>query len=343
MLRPRREVLLMQVEARRQLPVLHSDRFRTVLAARGLPAPARAEVTTLQVNLGKRCNLACLHCHVDAGPKRTETLAERTAERIVALLDQSPTVSVLDLTGGAPELCPSFRSLVTEGRRRGLEVIDRSNLAILLEEGMEDLGRFLAEHQVRVVASLPCYTAENVDRQRGRGTFDKCVQALRLLNGLGYARDPRLRLDLVYNPFGANLPPAQAKLEQDYKRRLREDHGIEFDTLLTLTNMPIQRFARQLAQEAGADAYLDLLEGAFNPETLPGLMCRSLVSVDYEGRVFDCDFNQVLSLRGPSLDIWSIGSLSELGGANIALGEHCLACTAGAGSSCSGALAQSRG
>lgn len=322
-----------------RLPVVTSGRFGGALAARGLPAPARGAVTTLQVNLGKRCNLACLHCHVDAGPKRTETLAQRTAERLVELLDQSPTVSVLDLTGGAPELCASFRYLVIEGRRRGLEVIDRSNLAILVEEGMEDLADFLAAHQVRIVASLPCYTEANVDRQRGRGTFDKSVRALRLLNGLGYARDPRLGLDLVYNPFGATLPPAQAELEADYKRRLRDEHGVEFNALLTLTNMPIQRFGQRLTREARAEAYLELLEGAFNPATLAGLMCRSLVSVDHEGRLFDCDFNQMLGLRGPSLDIWGIGSLSELDGASIALGEHCLACTAGAGSSCSGALA----
>lgn len=331
----------MQVDARRQLPVLQSDRFRSALAARGLPAPARGAVTTLQVNLGKRCNLACLHCHVDAGPKRTETLARSTAERIVALLDASPSVSVLDLTGGAPELCTSFRFLVSEGRRRGLEVIDRSNLAILLEEGMEDLGQFLAAHQVHVVASLPCYSEANVDRQRGRGTFEKSVRGLRLLNALGYGSDPRLRLDLVYNPFGAALPPAQAELERDYKERLRADHGIEFNSLLTLTNVPVHRFAHALERDSAADTYLELLERSFNTATLPGLMCRSLVSVDHEGQLFDCDFNQMLGLRGAALDVWRVASLSELKGASIATAAHCLACTAGAGSSCSGALASS--
>ncbi len=315
-----------------------TDRFTGALAARGLAAPVRSLVTTLQVNLGKRCNLACGHCHVDAGPKRTETLAQPTAERILALLDASPSVSVLDLTGGAPELCDSFRFLVSGARKRGLEVIDRCNLAILFEAGMEDLAAFLAEHEVHVVASLPCYTAANVDRQRGRGTFDKCVRGLRLLNDLGYASHPRLALDLVYNPFGPSLPPAQAELERDYRDRLRADFGLEFNRLLALANVPIHRFAEDLARTGRHEEYMSLLTQSFNPATLPGLMCRSLLSVDFEGRLFDCDFNQMLGLRGPAPSIWDIKSLDELSGTPIATAEHCLACTAGAGSSCSGAL-----
>lgn len=340
----------MQAEpARRHLPVERpgtAGLFAAALLSRGLAAPVRSRVTTLQVNVGKRCNLACRHCHVDAGPNRTESLSRDVAERIIALLDASPSVRTLDLTGGAPELCESFRYLVTEARQRGLEVIDRCNLAILLEEGMEGLAQFLADRRVHIVASLPCYTQENVDRQRGRGAFDKSLRALWLLGSLGYGRVQGRELDLVYNPLGPSLPPPQEKLERDYRERLRSEFGIEFDRLLTITNMPINRFAHDLERSGQREAYMHLLNEHFNAATLPGLMCRSLVSVDYRGDLYDCDFNQVLgvglgSARGNGArGIWGIRSLEELGGDAIATADHCLGCTAGAGSSCTGALAE---
>jgi radical SAM/Cys-rich protein len=266
-------------------------------------------------------------------------MTEQTARRILDVLDQSPGISTVDITGGAPELNPNFRWLVAECRGRNRHVIDRCNLTILLQPGFADLPEFLAHHMVEVIASLPCYTAANVDLQRGRGVFDKSIKALQQLNGMGYGIAPGLLLNLVYNPVGASLPPPQAALEADYRRRLSEDYGIRFHRLLTLTNMPISRFDQFLTQSGKRDTYLQLLVNQFNPETVGGLMCRSLISVGWDGKLYDCDFNQMLDLsvdRG--ISIWSIESFDEFAGRRIATGEHCFGCTAGAGSSCGGAL-----
>ena len=333
-----------------RLPVLPSapqdDRFHRTLEQHGLTPLARAAVTTLQVNVGRLCNLACHHCHVEAGPLRREALSPEVADRLLALLAASPGVAVLDLTGGAPEMSPHFRRLVVAARSLGRRVIDRCNLTILEEPGQEDLAGFLAAQRVEVVASLPCYTEANVDRQRGRGTFDGSIAALRRLNALGYGRaGSALRLDLVYNPLGPTLPPAQSQLENDYRRELGERFGIEFHRLLTITNMPIRRFAEQLARLGKAEAYQALLIDHFNPATVAGLMCRSQVSVDWQGRLYDCDFNLMLDLPLPAEPagrrptIWDVERLEDLAGSAIATAGHCFGCTAGAGSSCSGALA----
>jgi radical SAM/Cys-rich protein len=316
--------------------------FAGTLAIHGLAPLTRGPITTLQVNVGKLCNLACHHCHVEAGPKRTEIMSPRVAERAIELLEASPSVAVVDLTGGAPELNPSFRYLVTESRRRGREVIDRSNLTVFFEPACTDLPEFLAEEKVHIIASLPCYTAENVDRQRGRGVFDSSIEALRRLNSLGYGRPgSSLRLDLVYNPLGPSLPPPQTKLEAQYREELKRLFDIDFHQLLTITNMPIQRFAQLLARTHREEQYMSLLVNHFNPRTVPGLMCRSLVSVSWDGRLYDCDFNQMLDLPLGAGDktIWDVDSLEELAGERIATRSHCFGCTAGAGSSCSGALA----
>lgn len=321
-------------------------RFERCLGSHGLAPLRRTAITTLQVNVGRLCNLACHHCHVEAGPKQGEILGGEVADRLLELLAASPEVEVLDLTGGAPEMNPHFRRLVTGARALGRRVIDRCNLTILAEPGHEDLAEFLAGERVEIVASLPCYTEENVDRQRGRGTFEGSIAALRRLNGLGYGRTGSpLRLDLVYNPLGPSLPPAQGPLELDYKRELAERFGIEFHRLLTITNMPIRRFADQLARLGKSEAYQALLVAHFNPATVEGLMCRSQVSVDWQGRLYDCDFNLMLDLPLPAEarperpTVWDVERLSDLGGGAIATAGHCFACTAGAGSSCSGALA----
>jgi radical SAM/Cys-rich protein len=315
--------------------------FESTLRAHGAGPLRRGRVETLQVNVGKRCNQACHHCHVEAGPRRTETMDARVAGRVVDVLARNPGVAVLDLTGGAPELNAHFRTLVVEARRLERRVIDRCNLTILLEPGQEGLADFLAGAGVEIVASLPCYGAENVDRQRGTGVFAKSIAALRRLNALGYGVDGSpLRLDLVYNPVGPTLPPAQAALERDYRTRLAEDHGIVFHGLLTLTNMPIGRFADALAREGRLSAYLSLLVHHVNPATVAGLMCRTLVSVGWDGRLHDCDFNQMLGLplaAGPR-DLFAVDDLDALAAARIATGPHCFGCTAGTGSSCSGAL-----
>ena len=314
--------------------------FDDALHAHGVASLVRAEVDTLQINVGKVCNQACSHCHVEAGPKRTETMSRAVAERVLALLDANPSVRTLDITGGAPELCAQFRFLVEGARARGRDVIDRCNLTVLPEPGQEDPPPFLAAQRVRVVASLPCYLEKNVDRQRGGGVYDKSILALRRLNALGYGvPGTGLLLDLVYNPGGASLPPDQRALEADYRRELGAQHGVVFSHLRALTNVPIKRFAAQLAREGKAAAYQQLLEQSFNPGTLDGLMCRSLVSVGYDGRMYDCDFNQMLELDGPVATVFDVEDLGALRGARIRTASHCFACTAGAGSSCSGSLA----
>jgi radical SAM/Cys-rich protein len=330
----------MDTTAPRSKDAPHATLFADVLAAHSVDRLRRAETTTLQVNMGKVCNQACHHCHVEAGPKRTESMRPDVIDRILALLDSSPTVSTVDITGGAPELNPEFRRLVIESRRRGRHVIDRCNLTILLEPEQETLSVFLAEQQVEITASLPCYTADNVDAQRGRGVFDASIRALQHLNALGYGKKGSdLVLNLVYNPLGASLPPPQAALERDYKRELAARFGIEFHRLFTITNMPIKRFADVLARAGKHEQYLSLLVNHFNPDTVVHLMCRSLVSVGWDGLLYDCDFNQMLEIPMPGMQsIWTIESVSGLTGRGIATGVHCFGCTAGAGSSCGGSL-----
>jgi radical SAM/Cys-rich protein len=318
------------------------DRFAETIAREARVPLTRAPVSTLQVNVGLRCDLACHHCHVEAGPNRTETLDRRTADRILEVLEANPQVRTLDLTGGAPELCAEFRHLVTGARRLGRSVIDRCNLTVFDQPGQEETPEFLAHNGVAIVASLPCYSKENVEAQRGRGVFDRSIAALRRLNALGYGQtESSLKLDLVFNPQGASLPPPQNELEERYRHELRELFAIEFHRLITITNMPIKRFAHSLEREGLAEAYLSLLVNHFNSETVPALMCRHLLSVGYDGEVFDCDFNQMLKipLGGRTTTIWDLDDLRTIEGAAIATASHCFGCTAGAGSSCGGALA----
>ncbi len=305
------------------------------------PAIRRGKLETLQVNLGYRCNQACAHCHVDAGPLRTEEMSAETVELVLEFARrQQPRV--LDITGGAPELNPHFRYLVHAARALDLAVIDRCNLTILEEPGQSDLAAFLAAQQVCVVASLPCYGPENVDAQRGHGVFEKSLRGLRQLNALGYGQPGGgLTLDLVYNPVGAHLPPAQCALEATYKARLASDYGVTFNRLLTITNMPIARFRHALERDHCFESYMQLLLDHYEPANLDTVMCRSLLSVDWRGQVFDCDFNQMLGL--PWGDQAKTTHLSELltqslAGTEITVREHCYGCTAGQGSGCGGAL-----
>lgn len=314
--------------------------FDTAIANAAGAKLRRRAVRTLQVNLTARCNLACVHCHVESGPARTEAIDARVAGRILELLERSPGVRCLDLTGGAPEMSPHFRPLVEAGRALGLEVIDRCNLTIFREPGHTDLPEFLARHQVTVIASLPCYTRANVEAQRGRRVFEPSIEGLQRLNALGYG-DAVPALDLVYNPGGPELPPDQAQLEARYRDELRDRFGIRFRHLYALANMPIRRWARALERAGRLDDYQALLVESFNPATIPGLMCTELVSVGWDGRLYDCDFNQQAGVKlgaGPR-DLWAIESLDALAGRPIATDRHCFGCTAGAGSSCGGALA----
>ena len=321
---------------------MHPLSFERRLDASGTGALRRAPVTTLQLNVGKRCDLACHHCHVEAGPNRTEAMDARVADRVLWLLDRNPLVATLDLTGGAPELNPEFRRLVKGARALEREVIDRCNLTVFYEPGQEDTPGFLAAHGVRIVASLPCYTQENVEQQRGRRVFDRSIEALCWLNDLGYGRPGTgLALDLVYNPLGPSLPPDQSQLEQRYREELERLFGATFDRLVTITNMPIARFAHALRRDGQHEAYLSLLVNHFNPETVPALMCRHLVSVGWDGRLFDCDFNQMLELPlgGRPRTLWDVQDLGALAGDPVETAPHCFGCTAGSGSSCGGALA----
>lgn len=306
------------------------------------PPLRRGQLDTLQVNVGYRCNQSCLHCHVNAGPTRREEMQADVAELIVRYLDASQ-VSTLDITGGAPELNGQFRYLVREGRVRGLRIIDRCNLTILEEPGQEDLAEFLAAHGADVVASLPCYLEENVNAQRGKGVFDASIRGLRRLNALGYGMpDSPLVLDLVYNPQGATLPPSQQVLEPDYKKTLMERYGVSFNQLYVLANLPVGRFGSTLISKGELDGYLALLRDAHRDDNLDSVMCRSLLSIDWKGYVYDCDFNQMLGLP-MRVNGSSKVHLSELmnlpvEGRAIAVRAHCYACTAGQGSSCGGAL-----
>jgi len=307
------------------------------------PALRRRRLETLQVNLGYVCNQTCVHCHVNAGPKRTESMPKAIVDQVIAYLDASGATA-LDVTGGAPELNPHFRHLVTAARALGVKVIDRCNLTVLFEPGQESLADFLAANQVEVIASLPCYTEELVDRQRGKGVYDASIRAIRLLNGLGYAREGSgLTLGLVYNPQGAKLPPPQAALEADYKRILGEKFGISFNRLYTIANMPIQRFGSMLVSKGEFNGYMKLLRESHRDENLDGVMCRSTLSVDWQGYLYDCDFNQMLGLHlragGRSRTHLADVLGKNLDGNAVVVRDHCFGCTAGQGSSCGGALA----
>jgi len=315
-----------------------------LLKATDFPAIRRRAVETMQVNLGYTCNQTCVHCHVNAGPNRTEQMDRATIDLVLDVL-VAKDVRTLDLTGGAPELNPHFRDLVREARGGGVHVIDRCNLTILFEPGQEDLAQFFAEQRVEIVASLPCYLEDNVDRQRGSGVFDKSIRALQRLNALGYGRDERLPLSLVFNPQGASLPPPQPALEADYRSLLGEQHGIAFTRLLALANMPIARFGSTLVSKGGFRSYMQTLRDAHRADNVEHVMCRTLVSVDWQGFLYDCDFNQMLGLHlheGAAthgrihLEDWLE---MELEGNPIVVADHCYGCTAGQGSSCGGALA----
>jgi radical SAM/Cys-rich protein len=313
------------------------------LEASDFPAIHRKRLETLQVNLGYKCNQTCVHCHVNAGPTRTEMMTRDTAFEVIAFLKASD-VKTLDVTGGAPEMSPHFRMLVLAARELGVRVMDRCNLTILEQPGQESLAQFLAHHGVEVVASLPCYLEENVDRQRGKGVFDASIRGLQRLNALGYGRPgSKLMLDLVYNPQGATLPPAQVKLEQDYRRHLETHYDIAFNRLFVLTNMPIQRFGSMLISKGQFEDYLDLLKNAYQPQNLENVMCRTILSVDWRGYAYDCDFNQMLGLplawrSRPQVHLRDLIG-ADLEGNPIIVKDHCYGCTAGQGSSCSGALA----
>ncbi len=313
-----------------------------LLAKTDFPPIARAQLGTLQVNLGYKCNQSCLHCHVNAGPNRTEMMDAASVDLVLEVL-RARAIKTLDLTGGAPELNQHFRRLVVAARRLGVKVIDRCNLTILSEPGQETLAAFLAEQGVEVVASLPCYSVDNVDRQRGEGVFERSIQGLQTLNALGYGVEGSgLTLNLVYNPQGASLPPPQGALQADYKRELGAHFGIRFNELFVLTNMPIQRFGSTLVSKGTFQGYMQLLKGAYRPENLGTVMCNSMLSVDWQGDLYDCDFNQMLGLRarlnGSARPHLRDLLVHDAVGAAIRVADHCYGCTAGQGSSCGGAL-----
>lgn len=319
-----------------------------LLRATNFPALTRKHLSTLQVNLGYRCNQSCVHCHVDAGPHRTEMMGDDLIDMISQVL-KTRSIETLDLTGGAPELHDGFKRIVTQARAQGVRVIDRCNLTILFEPGQEDLAEFLAEQKVEVVASMPCYSLENVDKQRGKGVFDLSIAGLQKLNALGYGKPGTgLVLNLVYNPQGPSLPPNQSSLQADYKRELFEHFGIVFNELFALTNMPIKRFGSMLISKKTFAPYMQLLRDNYLQENLEHVMCRSTVSVDWQGYLYDCDFNQQLELAIPTeinSDAATVNRphlrdllTTDLQGKSIRVADHCYGCTAGQGSSCAGAL-----
>jgi len=301
----------------------------------------RARPEVLQVNVGKLCNLTCVHCHVNAGPNRKEIMTRETVDRIIDWLAKTD-IPTVDITGGAPEMIPDFRYFLerVKALQPSRHIIDRCNLTILLEPGYGDLAEFLAKRKVEIVASMPCYSAENVDAQRGEGVFEGSIRALQLLNSLGYGNDPELPLHLVYNPVGPFLPPAQEELEADFKRELAAHFGIVFNKLYTITNLPIGRFASYLRHNDKLEQYMQLLINNFNQATIDGLMCRNTISVGWRGEVYDCDFNQQLNMQwenGKRLFLWDVDP-DQIDNREIMTGEHCFGCTAGAGSSCGGAI-----
>ncbi|MDP6534899.1 MAG: arsenosugar biosynthesis radical SAM protein ArsS [Gammaproteobacteria bacterium] len=305
------------------------------------PAINRKPLETLQVNLGYKCNLSCTHCHVNAGPTRSEQMDAATVELVLDYIDSHP-IKTLDLTGGAPELNPHFKHLVSRARATGMEVIDRCNLTILGEPGMEDMAEFLSAEGVTITASLPCYLEQNVEKQRGKGVYWESIAALQKFNQLGYGRDKNKQLNLVFNPDGLNLPPSQLELEQDYKQELQARHGIVFNQLFTITNMPISRFGSMLLAKGLYKQYMATLRDSYRAENLDTVMCRNLLSIDYQGYVYDCDFNQMLKLPlasngKPKTHLTDLLSQDLLDNP-IITGEHCFGCTAGQGSSCGGAL-----
>jgi len=315
---------------------------RALLLETDFPLVERGSLTVLQVNLGYLCNLSCVHCHVNAGPTRTELMTLENIDEVLALL-QRGNIQTLDLTGGAPELNPHFRYLVSNARSMGVHVIDRCNLTILFEPGQENLAEFLAGEGVEIVASLPCYEEGNVEQQRGKGVYSDSIRAIAHLNALGYGVSPALTLNLVYNPTGPVLPPSQEVLEQDYKRELNGRFGIQFNQLFTITNMPIKRFGAVLLAQGQYYEYLGLLRDNFSEHNMATVMCRNLLSVDWQGFVYDCDFNQMLEMPLLCSDmqrrhISSLHSGTELENTAVLTGEHCYGCTAGQGSSCGGAL-----
>ncbi len=324
-----------------------------LLVETDFPRIKRARLETLQVNLGYLCNQQCLHCHVDAGPRRKEIMSAETIVDVVDFL-QRKNIKTLDLTGGAPEMNPGFVSLVEQATTMGVHVIDRCNLTILLEKDFENTASFLAEKKVEVVASMPCYLKENVEAQRGKGVYEQSIEGLKLLNAKGYGIDEQLQLNLVYNPQGINLPPSQNALEQDYKKELKQRFDISFNNLYTITNMPIKRFGSTLLSKGLFDEYMQLLKASYSKDNLAGLMCRTTLSVDWLGYAYDCDFNQMLDLpaklsKSKVSDLENVLSVagkihindilkSDLQGEDIAIMDHCYGCAAGSGSSCGGAL-----
>lgn len=313
--------------------------FQTVLREHNLELK-REKLKILQVNIGKRCNQACHHCHVEAGPNRTENMERPVVDKVLSLLKQAPEIHTVDITGGAPELNPNFCYFVKEIRKMDKDVIDRCNLTVLFEPGQENTAQFLAENHVQIIASLPCYKENNVDKQRGKGVFTKSIAALQKLNDLGYGKIGSDRiLNLVYNPVGEHLPPMQAGLEKDYHAHLQDEFGIVFNHLFTITNMPIKRYAHSLMRDGKLEEYMQLLIDNFNPNAANGVMCKELISIGWDGQIYDCDFNQMLDipLYWKTQNVMDIENLLEIG-EGIAIGDHCFGCTAGAGSSCQGAL-----
>lgn len=300
----------------------------------------RRKIETIQINVGKKCNQACIHCHVNGGPNREEIMEKDTVDRILELISRDESIKTVDVTGGAPELNPNFKYIIKELTALNKTVLNRCNLTVLSEVGQEDTAEFLAENKVQVMASLPCYLEENVDYQRGSDVFKKSISGLYELNKLGYGKDDTgLILNLVFNPKGGTLPPPQSELEKDYKKYLKEHYDIEFNNLLTITNMPISRFSETLKKEGKYEEYRDVLIDSFNPSTALNVMCRDLLSISWDGKIYDCDFNQALDLsldRG-ELSVWDIDNFHDVE-KQIHFENHCFACTAGSGSSCTGAL-----
>ena len=308
------------------------------------PPVSRQAIEILQVNLGYLCNQSCLHCHVAAGPNRKELMERENIEYLVKILEQ-PSIHTLDLTGGAPEMNPLFKELVLEAKKSGVTIIDRCNLTVLEEPGFEDMAQFLADNEVQIVASLPCYLEENVDGQRGTGVYQKSINVLKILNRLGYSQEgSKLTITLVYNPTGPWLPPPQQDLQNDYKQFLSETFDIRFDQLFTITNMPIARFGSTLVSKGGFETYMNLLKDSFSVSNLAGLMCKNQLSVDWQGYVYDCDFNQMLNMNINNPDTQVPLHISDLLDHDLSkipvrIADHCYGCTAGQGSSCGGALA----